>query len=516
MDKNQFSYIIKEVDNNLKTIKSLKTTDSDDLYSELKSLIKDFKDGGEKLLKDGDILQIGIVGQVKAGKSSFLNSLFFDGESILPKASTPMTAGLTVLEYSDENSFEVEYFSREDWSVFVDQDESYKRIEQEIRQHEAGAPASVINRMIEERTSEGQRSAHEMVSACSASANAKIGANPDKRHFNDKNDLQDILEKYVGANGEYTSVVKNLFIKMNDKRLKGMRIVDTPGVNDPVISRENRTRMFLHSCHGVFLLSSATDFLGSGDVNFLNNRIGNQGIGCVLLLASKFDSMLQDIGAECEMKQKDRQDLVEVKDTQLRRLKRRLNEQRDTIVDNLKIKVDFTSGIGYSIAHKDKSKWDEVERNVVNQMTRFYPDYFCNDADVRETFEALSNISDIRKNYLEGWFLSNKEEIISNKINDYFAQNQVSISEFINKKDDELERKLQILKETNKAQIQQQRKTQSKIFDSLENKFKYILKKFANDLQNNMKNIFNSVDRPILSQIPIEQTSGYIEHKGML
>ena len=85
---------------------------------------------------------------------------------------------------------------------------------------------------------------------------------------------------------------------MNDDRLAGLRIVDTPGVNDPVVSRENRTRTFLHSCHGVFLLSASTDFLGSGDVGFLNSRIGGSGIGTVVLLASKFDSVLQDIRAE--------------------------------------------------------------------------------------------------------------------------------------------------------------------------------------------------------------------------
>ena len=45
-------------------------------------------------------LQIGIVGRVKAGKSSLLNALLFSGESILPKAPTPMTAALTILSYT--------------------------------------------------------------------------------------------------------------------------------------------------------------------------------------------------------------------------------------------------------------------------------------------------------------------------------------------------------------------------------------------------------------------------------
>ena len=51
--------------------------------------------GIDKIMEEGRDLRLGIVGEVKAGKSSFLNALIFDGEDILPKAPTPMTAALT-------------------------------------------------------------------------------------------------------------------------------------------------------------------------------------------------------------------------------------------------------------------------------------------------------------------------------------------------------------------------------------------------------------------------------------
>lgn len=44
-------------------------------------------------------LNIGIIGQIKAVKSSFLNSLLFDGEDVLPKVVTPKIAVLTKIEY---------------------------------------------------------------------------------------------------------------------------------------------------------------------------------------------------------------------------------------------------------------------------------------------------------------------------------------------------------------------------------------------------------------------------------
>ena len=64
--------------------------------------------------EEGRVLKIGIIGRVKAGKSSLLNALVFDGEDILPKAATPMTAALTVLEYAEKPTAEIDFFSQED------------------------------------------------------------------------------------------------------------------------------------------------------------------------------------------------------------------------------------------------------------------------------------------------------------------------------------------------------------------------------------------------------------------
>ena len=63
---------------------------------------------------EGGRLRVGIIGRVKAGKSSLLNALLFDGKDVLPKAATPMTASLTVLGYAAEPYAEVEFFEEKD------------------------------------------------------------------------------------------------------------------------------------------------------------------------------------------------------------------------------------------------------------------------------------------------------------------------------------------------------------------------------------------------------------------
>ena len=518
MDREQLIKLIRASETQLDELKSIDYEGLKERITELESVFKEFKEGGESLLSSNDVLQIGIVGQVKAGKSSFLNSLFFNGEDVLPKASTPMTAGLTIIEYAEKNRFEVEYFNEKDWEIFVNQDEDYKNREQEIRAKNPGAPESIIKKEIENRTSEKIRSAHEMVSSCGPKAKQKIGQKNDEKEFYDLEDLQHVLEQYVGANGEYTSVVKSLYIKMKDERLNGLRIVDTPGVNDPVVSRENRTRTFLHACHGVFLLSASTDFLGSGDISFLNTRIGGSGIGTVVLLASKFDSVLQDIGAEREMKHEERGDLVDTVEMQTKKFKRRLRELSDTIDEKLRgrIKLDTTAGIGYSIAHKPAAKWDDIEKQVVQQMKRYYPDYFSTEADVKTYFEGLANMADIKEKYLDGVFLDNKDAIISEKIKEFFSQNRQEISASIDQLLNEFKNRQEQLNETTIAEIRKQKEMQGRLFDGLNSTFVGIFNNFSRNIQNEVKHIANNVRFQEIRTIPTEETSAPVTHKGWL
>ncbi len=72
-------------------------------------------------------LKVGIIGRVKAGKSSLLNALIFEGVEVLPKAATPMTASLTILKYADTLSAEVEFYSPKDIAELENEHERYER-----------------------------------------------------------------------------------------------------------------------------------------------------------------------------------------------------------------------------------------------------------------------------------------------------------------------------------------------------------------------------------------------------
>ena len=414
-----------------------------DSFCKIKDEFNQFRIGADKLLGENKVLKIGVVGQVKAGKSSFLNSLFFDGENVLPRASTPMTAGLTVLEYGEENMFSIDYYNEKEWNTF----EGKAKLYDDFLQEQKGMLPEGHNLSDEEiarmaNISEDLTSAKELVSSCSGTARSKIKAQSfvETKTFSDISDLQDILADYVGAEGRYTSVVKSLTIKLNDERLKNLRIVDTPGVNDPIQSREFRTREFLRECHGVFLLSYAGRFFDSTDVNFLSGRIGSQGIGTVVLIASKFDSVLQDVGTKFP------DDLVgawEDCERQLKKQFRRNLAESDYKGDEPRF--DVSSGIGYSIYNKPRDKWDSMEEHVVKQMKQFYPSNFDTIENIKETFFNLANIDVIRDNYLDGLFVKNRDRIMQSKLDGYFANVKKNITNIIDDQRSALEKHYQFV-----------------------------------------------------------------------
>ena len=105
-------------------IDEIETSCYKSLFKGKKRIEEDFK---EQVNTDRNI-RVGIVGRVKAGKSSLLNSLLFEGRDILPKAPTPMTAALTQMEYSKINYIEIEFITEDDMSLLKEQKEEYKKL----------------------------------------------------------------------------------------------------------------------------------------------------------------------------------------------------------------------------------------------------------------------------------------------------------------------------------------------------------------------------------------------------
>lgn len=101
-------------------------------------------------------------------------------------------------------------------------------------------------------------------------------------------DLKNLVE-YVGADGKYVSIVKSVRITLPEEWLKGVEIVDTPGFNDPVVSREERTKEFLKRADVVLMMLYAGRAFDSTDRDILFDKVRKVGVGKIILAVNKYD-----------------------------------------------------------------------------------------------------------------------------------------------------------------------------------------------------------------------------------
>ncbi len=218
---------------------------------------------------DTDTLCIGVIGQMKCGKSTFLNAFVFE-DDILPSAITPMTAALSVITYGEQKKVVAEFYTRDEWE------------EQKM------TAANSIDDASDDDTRAKIQAAQELVQKSKKLSNLESYLNKTQE------DSFDNLIEYVGADGKYVSITKSVKIFYPKEYLKGVEIVDTPGFNDPIVSREERTKEFLKKADVVLLMLYAGRPFDSTDRDILFKNVRDCGIGKVLIAVNKYDLPYQD------------------------------------------------------------------------------------------------------------------------------------------------------------------------------------------------------------------------------
>lgn len=386
-DDKQFQFFIDDTNTIIERLSS-KATKSD--LAMLEKLIENFKIKTKDFYRENRKLNIGIVGQVKAGKSSFLNTLLFNGEEILPKASTPKTATLTKMEYSEHNIIQVEYYSVEEWEVL--EDNALVDLDDEVY-----TSAREIVGMVRRN---GLEPIHYL-----EMGNEQI-------EFATYNDLIANLNNYVGEDGKFTPIVKSVTLYLNKEEFKELSIVDTPGLNDPIASRTIRTKEFMEVCDVVFFLSQSGSFLDKSDWILLSSQLPQKGVKKLVLIASKYDSGIRDI-----LRVQDDDDIFGEDNNTAdtipkackiikKKLKKRAKVKVEEFIKDLSVRESsselievikqcsdpiLVSSIACNMAKKKEEDYTKEERNVYAALKKFSDD-MENDLHLLGNFDEINSI----------------------------------------------------------------------------------------------------------------------------
>lgn len=159
---------------------------------------------------------IAVTGVINAGKSSTLNALM--NKQILGVSNIPETANLSVIKHSNQDFAKVEF--------------------------------------IDEQTQ------------------VNLGLEP--LNLEDKNIKISELIEYTAANSKFSRYVKNCILGVNLDILKdGICIVDTPGLDDAVIWREELTKDYMQKSDFILHLMNAAQSSTKKDMSFICDTLKN-------------------------------------------------------------------------------------------------------------------------------------------------------------------------------------------------------------------------------------------------
>ncbi|WQU05146.1 dynamin family protein [Helicobacter pylori] len=491
----------------------------------------------EKTLKEMQAedrdLKVGIIGRVKAGKSSLLNALIFEGVEVLPKAATPMTASLTILKYAQNLSAEVEFYSPKDIAELENEHERYVRefnkiVDEEVKKQKE--KQSLAN-----RTKEGFKSLGNMLNRNKSTEAAskervlsdeeilekarriakselekdiKLVSSYDQYERMKKsglintenldpriqaNSLQELNQKllqFVGANGKFMPYTKAVQISLNNPNLKDLEVIDTPGVNDPIASREERTKALLKDCDVVFIISPSNQFLTDSDMDLFDRVSNKEGLQEIYFVASQADSAVLSMS---EVEKSNKHLPTALKNAQ-KSLSSQLNSIMGALIENypnqreifekaIKNGVILASGVCFSMYKdfKNQASWERNQKteeyhNALWNLRNSYPDAFSSDDKSKESLLLLSNMSAIEERLEKA--AKEKEKIISQKLQDYAQSQANNLHKFIAQLLQDLEEEKKRVKNADISAIKEQIEAYEKLSNEIETGFREAYEEF--------------------------------------
>ena len=251
---------------NRSSFKDLKTT-LEDIIEDLKADISNQEILNEiescKNYLNNQKFSIGITGVMNAGKSTMLNALM--GREILGSAVVPETANLTIVKHNVTDTAKVYYWNTQEWDRIKKSAEQLESMKEFVNE---------TNRIFGE--------------------NLKNYIRPTSKF--DEIDIKD-LSSYTSAeaSGKKCNLVK--YVELGSKLdflSDGIEIVDTPGLDDPVIQREEITKEYISACDMMLHLMNVSQSATLKDVEFIIDAVLYQNISKLLIVITRADTVTKE------------------------------------------------------------------------------------------------------------------------------------------------------------------------------------------------------------------------------
>ena len=389
-------------------------------------------------------VSIGITGIIKAGKSTLLNALLH--RDILGTAIVPETANLTILKYSDEEKARVYFWNKFEWDEIVKNSKNNEDLKEWL-----------------EETEEGIKNISSYI--CD---NSKI-----------ENINLDELSKYTSAKKKYGKIcnlVKYVELYTPLKYLQdGVEIIDTPGIDDPVVRREEITQNYLADCDVMVHCMNSGQALTLKDVDFIINNIINNNIYKLILVITRKD---QISSSELDDVIKTVEESLNKKFDEYKKENETISKKFKNILDKIEIvALSGKDALNHRIGKSDKTKLS-IEETGIDEL--------------ENTLDILLFKENPKYNILVSTSTQEILNISNSSIEIFNAQEELKLKSF-----NKLQEALEELK-SNRLNFENESKTLLSDIRNTRNDFENSVKKdnesVIREIENIQQRVYNRVD----------------------
>ena len=234
--------------------------EGDEIDSELKASRDNI--AAEKFL-------LAIVGEVKAGKSTFINAIL--GEAMLPSDDLQATSQIVEI-YKSEEKIEVRATFANGRSEVVEDDKAVPFLKKiaSVNDHSRGIPIVQVNRFLIDHYSKAKREAVFEEKELENFLNSDL----ENIYKLDKEEFGGKIREYMKKNISCDEIPKTVALGYphDFSQFKHFRIVDTPGIN-AIGGIEDQTKEFINQADAVIYLHNASQLESKALRNALENEL---------------------------------------------------------------------------------------------------------------------------------------------------------------------------------------------------------------------------------------------------
>ncbi len=232
--------------------------------------------------------RIAVIGQVKAGKSTFLNA-FLHERDFLPSDVNPWTSVVTNIRINIKGDPRIgarfDFFSEADWDEIINGTSHLRELTEKLI---PGFDTAVLRRQAEAMRARAQR-------RLGKHYHSLLGQSHDYEFLN-----SDLMQRYVcagqdedaaDAQGRYALITKvaNVFMRRPEFKIPVI-LTDTPGVNDPFLVRDEFTCRSLDQSDIFIVVLSAHQALTRVDLALIR-LLAQQRTKEVMIFINRIDEL---------------------------------------------------------------------------------------------------------------------------------------------------------------------------------------------------------------------------------